>query len=224
MSLEGKRFEKNLQLILYAGIELHNKITKSKFFNENLDAIINIHCINTLAIIYPLANEETKQKIVSLVQDYQWEINNDSLYSIHLLAQNNIIAIDTETEKNILDYVQNLEDDRNTTINGKYEQMLSYITNLYIEDHLKDKESFEKFIKQNGDAFWKLIIDTQNFDYAKFKLEWLKCLPVEFLEKLNVNGDVTTRIQQKVREEYLKGYLDDDTIKIFFEHFIVKKI
>lgn len=69
ISTDSKRSEKNLQEILYTGINFYNKITGSKFSGPKLDTIIAIKCINTLAIIYPLVGEETKKKIENITQN-----------------------------------------------------------------------------------------------------------------------------------------------------------
>lgn len=72
------------------------------------------------------------------------------------MVQNNILTINDELERKILDYVGNLKDDRQTIIltpYSKYDQAFQFVTNLYTGGSLKDKESFSNFIKQSGDDF-----------------------------------------------------------------------
>ena len=224
ISTEGKRSERNLQEILYTGINFYNKITKSEFSSPKLDTIMDIKYINTLAIIYPLTGGETKQKIENLAQSHQWKIGDSNFYSIYLLIQNNILAINDELERKILDYVVNLEDDRPTTIlspDSKYSQALQCVTNLYTEGYLNDKENFSSFIKKSGDDFWEFIIDTQNFDYNRFKLDWLKNVSPKFLDELHDNDKLLTIIRKKIKEKYQESYVDNDIMQIFFEHFAV---
>lgn len=220
ISTDSKRSERNLQEILYTGISFYNKISGSKFSSSKLDTIMNIKYINTLAIIYPLVGEETKQKIENIAQNRQWEIDDNSFDSIYLLAQNNILTINDELEKKLLDYVVNFKYDRKKAIyDSKYNQALQYVTNLYTGGYLKDKESFSKFIKQSGNDFWEFIIDTQNFDYNKFKLDWLKDVSPKFLDELRNNEKILSVIRKKIQEKYLEGYVDEDIMRMFWEYF-----
>lgn len=224
ISTENKLSEKYLQEIFYTGINFYNKITESKFSSPKLDTIIDIKYINTLAIIYPLVGEETKQKIENLAQNCQWEVDDNSFYSICLLVQNNILTIDDELERKILDYVVNLKDDRQTTIvarYSKYGQALQGVTNLYTGGYLKDKENFSNFIKQSGEDFWEFIIDTQNFDYNKFKLDWLKHVSSKFLCELRGNEKISVVIRKQIQEKYQKGYVDEDIMRMFWDYFAI---
>ena len=162
---------------------------------------------------------EYKEKIEHIAKNHQWEIDDDNLYSLYLLAHNKIISIDDELEKRILDYISTLEDDRKNTTNSKYERALLYITNLYTDNLFKTTDIFSNFIKQSGDDFYSFIIDTKNFDYNKFELNWLKYCSSKFLDELRQDEKIVLMIRQKVKEQYIEGHLEDTLMQIYFKHF-----
>lgn len=224
MTSDGNRVKQNVQNVLYTGIRLHNEIQKRKFSSKFLSHILRTEYIETLAIIYPLLDEYYKKEVEKLVSHHQWEVNDNNFYNIYLLVQNEVISHDEELEKNILNYLHHLEDDRKTTFPSKYERALQYVTNLYTGDLLKNKSEFEAFIHQSGDDFWKFVIAPQNFDGDNFKLEWLKYLSKGFLDKLSSNESLVKIIRRKVTKEYLDGCLDDTLMNIYFEFFSCDKI
>ena len=216
---EIKPSEKKLQNILYTGINLYKKITKIDFSSSEIENILNIKYIDILSIIYHMLSIEYKEKIEHIAKNHQWEIDDDNLYSLYLLAHNKIIPIDDELEKRILDYISTLEDDRKNTTNSKYERALLYITNLYTDNLFKTTDIFSNFIKQSGDDFYSFIIDTKNFDYNKFELNWLKYCSSKFLDELRQNKKILLMIRQKVKEQYIEGHLEDTLMQIYFKHF-----
>lgn len=217
----GKGAEINFQAILFNSISLHNEINKIAFSSEKLNFIMNLKYIDTLANIYPLVDAKIQETIKNIALDHNLDLNSDNFYHIYLLLQNNIIDINDELEKNILDYVTNLEDDRKTKHPSKYETALRCITNLYIVNLFKNKATFSNFIKQNGDDFLAFIISPNNFDYDKFHLRWLKYLPSSFLNELRQNNELLKLIRQKVSQKFQEGYVDEKIMKIFFEYFAI---
>lgn len=224
MTSDGNRFKQNVQNVLYTGIRLHNEIQKKEFSSKGLSHILRVEYIETLAIIYPLLDEDYKKEIKKITSNRKWEVADNNFYDIYLLIQNKVIISDEELEKSILNYLYGLKDDRKTTFPGKYERALQYVTNLYTGDLLKNKSEFEAFIHQSGDDFWKFVIDSQNFDSDNFKLEWLKYLSKGFLDKLSSNESLVEIIRRKVAKEYLDGCLDDTIMNIYFEFFACDKI
>lgn len=224
MTSDGNRVKQNVQSVLYTGIRLHNKIQKKDFSSKGLSHILRAEYIETLAIIYPLLDEDYKKEIKKIASNRKWEVDDNNFYDIYLLVQNKVIISDEELEKSILNYLHGLEDDRKTTFPGKYERALQYVTNLYTGDLLKNKSEFEAFIHQSGDDFWKFVIAPQNFDSDSFKLEWLKYLSRGFLDKLSSNESFVKNIRCKVTKEYLDGCLDDIIINTYFEFFSCDKI
>lgn len=182
---------------------------------------MDLKFIDTLANIYQLVNAENQEKIKKIALNHNLDLNSDNFYHIYLLLQKNIINIDDELEKNILNYVTNLEDDRKTTHPSKYSTALRCITNLYIGNIFKNKEKFSNFIKQNEDDFLAFIISPNNFDYDKFHLRWLKYLPSSFLNELHQNNELLKLIRQKVSQKFQEGYVDETMMKIFFEYFAI---
>ena len=79
---------------------------------------------------------------------------------------------------------------------------------------LKDKESFSNFIKQSGEDFGEFIIDTQNFDYNKFKLDWLKYVSSKFLYELRDNEKIIVVIRKQIQEKYQKDYVDEEIMRL----------
>ena len=224
MTSDGNRVKQNVQSVLYTGIRLHNEIQKKEFSSKSLSHILQAEYIETLAIIYPLLDDDYKKEIEKIASLHQWTVDKDNFHDIYLLVQNKIIPIDEKLEKSILNYLDCLEDDRKTTFPGKYEQALQYITNLYTGDFLKDKSAFEAFIQQSGDDFWKFVIEPQKFDNDSFKLEWLKYLSKGFLNELRSNESLVKTIRSKVTKEYSDGCLNDTIMNIYFEFFSCDKI
>lgn len=216
---EGRRGKRNIQSVLYTGIKLHNEIQGEKFSDDEIRNMACAEHLETLAIIYPLLEDDCQSKIEEVVKSNHWEVNNDSFYKIYLLAQNKIISIDDELEKNILTYINNLEDDRKTTSPSRYELALQCITNLYTGGLLRTEENFVPFIRKSGDEFWKFIINVQNFDMSNFQLDWINYFSKGFLGELQKNKAVVQSIRQQVTKKYLDGWIDDNIMRRYFEFF-----
>ena len=216
---EGRRGKQNIQSVLYTGIKLHNEIQGEKFSDDEIKKMVCAEHLETLAIIYPLLDDDCQSKIEEVVRSNHWEVNNDSFYNIYLLAQNKIISIDDELEKNILTYINNLEDDRKTTSPSRYELALQCVTNLYTGGLLRNGGNFVPFIQKSGDEFWKFIIDVQNFDMSNFQLNWLNYFSKGFLGELQKDKAVVQTIRQQVTKKYLDGWIDDNIMRRYFEFF-----
>ena len=216
---EGRRGKQNVQSVLYTGIKLHNKIQGEKFSDDEVENMECVEHIDTLAIIYPLLDNACQSEIEEFVKSNHWEVNSDSFYKIYLLAQNKIISIDDGLEKNILTYVNNLEDDRKKISPSKYEQALQCVANLYTGGLLQNEEKFSPFIKKSGDKFWEFIVDVQRFDMNNFQLNWINYFSKGFLSELQKNKAIVDAIRQQVRKKYLDGCLDDNIMRRYFEFF-----
>lgn len=217
----GKGVEEYFQIILHNAINLHNRIEHSNFSSEKLNSIMDLKYLEILASIYSLVDEKMQEKIKNVAKNQISEISADNFYHAYLLLYNRVIDIDDSLEKDILEYITNLKDDRKTTHPSKYDTALRCITNLCIGDLLKNREIFSNIIRQSGDDFLEFVIDPNNFDFKKFKLNWLKHVQSNFLNELRQNEKILQLIRHKITQKYQEDYMDEDDMimKIFFEYF-----
>ena len=135
------------------------------------------------------------------------------------MLKNKAMTLDDALEDDLLNYVSNLKDDRKTTMPSRYEIGIEETAILCAENCLKQKDKFFSVIKKSGVSFAEWIADTQNFDYDKFDFKWLEYCSPGFLTQLKENERAVQSIRKQAKEIYLKGFVNHQCIKIYFEYF-----
>lgn len=215
---DDKTAKPNVCNILYTGISLYKKIHGS-FESTVLLQRMNDTYIEILGYIYPLLQESEQSSIRKLISDKKWDINGVNIHIIGILLKNKAMTLDDALEDDLLNYVSNLKDDRETTAPSRYEIGIEETAILYAEDCLKQKDKFFSVIKKSGVSFAEWIADTQNFDYDNFDFKWLEYCSPGFLTQLKENERAVQSIRKQAKEIYLKGFVNHRFIKIYFEYF-----
>lgn len=211
---------KNICGILYASLSLYKKLY-GVFDSPVLSNLMTNDYAEIMGYIYPLLGKPKQKSVRKIVSRKKWDMNTVNIGIVRTFLRNKVITIDESLEHNILNYISNLDDDRTTTKPSKYEMGIQEVACLYVEDSLKHKESFYGIIKESGVAFAEWLIDTENFDYDKFDPEWLDCCSQNFLINLKKNKRAVQCIRRQAKEKYLKGFVNDSFIRIYFKYFAV---
>ena len=206
--------------ILSNSLYVYHELKKENFQSHYIEEILNFDSLYILSIFYPYVDLDIQEKIKDLTH-IDWEINADTIRLICKLMQNKILEPNESIENRILSFADTMEDDRDTCYPSNYAQVIGFITNAWLNDCFIQKEKFADFIKNNDGAFYSWLTDSTQFDYSKFKLEWLAGCSDSLLERIRDDGVSQVKIQEAVRKQYLDGQVDKKILKRYFKYFAV---
>lgn len=185
--------------------------------------------IKLYSFIYKFSNKLTKEKIKKLIVDELDNHFNHELYQYACLE--NIIKPLVKYEKKLIEEIDKRIDKYNelkitkpTTRNGftnnpvgldEIHDVLRIVANLLNFEKLKNPKHFEQY-KEHKDFktynYFLFAIDMEDFDYNKFKLEYLNYLTKNKREQLRqiINTDI--RKKEIIKEKFINSIsLDKDT-------------
>lgn len=185
--------------------------------------------IKLYSFIYKFSNKLTKEKIKKLIVDELDNHFNHELYQYACLE--NIIKPLVKYEKKLIEEIDKRIDKYNelkitkpTTQNGftnnpvgldEIHDVLRTVANLLNFEKLKNPKRFEQY-KEHKDFktynYFLFAIDMKDFDYNKFKLEYLNYLTKNKREQLRqiINTDI--RKKEIIKEKFINSIsLDKDT-------------
>lgn len=185
--------------------------------------------IKLYSFIYKFSNKLTKEKIKKLIVDELDKHFNHELYQYACLE--NIIKPLVKYEKKLIEEIDNRIDKYNklkitkpTTRNGftnnpvgldEIHDVLRTVANLLNFEKLKNPKRFEQY-KEHKDFktynYFLFAIDMKDFDYNKFRLEYLNYLTKSKREQLRqiINTDI--RKKEIIKEKFINSIsLDKDT-------------
>lgn len=178
-----------------------------------------------LPSLYDSCSEEIKQiidnefnnwKCLDTDKDYQ-------IYSSAVLAK--IIEPNKEVEERSLNYLDKEIENRKKQKAQGYRSfpegiLENDIVNLYLSGLIIEKEKFKSVVSKSDDEFTLWIINSDEYDYDKFKLSWLNhCYP-SLLKKLSDDEVVRKSVVAVYKKNYSKEYIDRKTNKIIVKYFI----
>lgn len=189
----------------------------------------SIFAIKLYSFIYKFADTSTKEKIKKLVIE---QLENDFNYELYQYAcLENIIKPRIKYENKLIEEIETRIDKYNelkiskpTTRNGftnnpvgldEIHDVLRTVANLLNFEKLKNPKRFEQY-KEHKDFktynYFLFAIDMKDFDYNKFKLEYLNYLTKNKREQLRqiINTDI--RKKETIKEKFINSIsLDKDT-------------
>ena len=185
--------------------------------------------IKLYSFIYKFSNKLTKEKIKNLIVDELDNHFNHELYQYACLE--NIIKPRVKYEKKLIEEIETRIDKYNelkiskpTTRNGftnnpvgldEIHDVLRTVANLLNFEKLNNPKRFEQY-KEHKDFktynYFLFAIDMKDFDYNKFKLEYLNYLTKNKREQLRQIINIDIRKKEIIKEKFINSIsLDKDT-------------
>ncbi|WBW98086.1 SIR2 family protein [Oceanirhabdus sp. W0125-5] len=198
-------------------VNINSLIDKSRFgeFKSQSSKILRRLFIE----MYNLFDKNIQFKIQNWVTD---ELNNKFSTSLYAEARiRDIIESNYELEKKFYESIDKIIQEQEKT-NGRsfpdpVKTQIGYLTNLVYNKKLNDIEALKKY--KNKDNLFDLILSIEDFDFEKFKLNWLLSLNEEFIVKLKSSN----RAKDNIKSKFIKAIINDDLNKelkeIYFKHF-----
>ncbi|WP_282806252.1 hypothetical protein [Lactobacillus isalae] len=171
--------------------------------------------------LYGLANNSVRNKIKNYFKDK--EFNNDyDRFRIKLyLAIFNIINLDEEEKNSLINYLRSKDISafQVKELPNKVKELTHLLTRLCVVRSKYTSEDVRDVIKRYGMPADQWLINYQNFDYNKFKLDWLKEFEVNILESVSSDKDIKNKIKRKLIQAFRENKLSPDLETIYFNYF-----
>lgn len=103
------------------------------------------------------------------------------------LLRSGILKSTVKLEEAFFDFAKTIKDDRGKGYPSQYENALVYITNANLSGCFKQKDKAREFVQKSGISFYDWIFDWEDFDYAKFNVDWLAWCAENLLKTIGEN-------------------------------------
>jgi hypothetical protein CLOSPO_02616 len=218
----GGRIDKNgACLVLSYGLSLYKGIQNEKFASEHISSLMQEKYLYVLDVLYPYVDGAARRGIRSLAGRKKWEWDIAAMELFCRLLQSGILKSTVKLEEAFFDFAKTIKDDRGKGYPSQYENALVYITNANLSGCFKQKDKAREFIQKSGISFYDWIFDWEDFDYAKFNVDWLARCAENLLKTIGENVQVRKKIQEAVRKQYLDGHINASAMRRYFEIFAV---
>lgn len=218
----GGRIDKNgACLVLSYGLSLYKGIQNEKFASEHISSLMQEKYLYVLDVLYPYVDGAARRGIRSLARRRKWEWDIAAMELFCRLLRSGILKSTVKLEEAFFDFAKTIKDDRGKGYPSQYENALVYITNANLSGCFKQKDKAREFVQKSGISFYDWIFNWEDFDYAKFNIDWLARCAENLLKTIGENVRVRKKIQEAVRKQYLDGYINASAMRRYFEIFAV---
>ena len=98
------------------------------------------------------------------------------------------------------------------------EQFIGYCINLYLNNKLLDVNKFSTYLKNSEDKN-KFLWDMEDFDYSKFKIDWMQGFNENLKIRISENKVAYQNIKTIYKKIFQDGEYDENMLKYYFEYF-----
>lgn len=137
------------------------------------------------------------------------------------IVTNDIIKPDLEYEQKIFADINNIKKICSNRIPNEYENVLTTMCNLYLNDKIIDVGTLKEIIKNSEQDNLIFLSDIENFDYSKFNIEWLTSFHDGLLIDISQNETAKANIIKKFCEKMESGEISNQLLKLYFKYFTV---
>lgn len=173
-----------------------------------------------LARLYLNCDKNNKERIQQYFESWKGDASWESCEVYYSIVMNDIIEPAADYENLIFENIDKIRDESCGHFPNDYQNILITMCNLYMNDKLINKESYEKIIKNTNEDELMFLSDISNFDYTKFNLEWLYYFDDKLLEKIAHDEIARINISRKFAEEMEKNEVNNKLLKIYFKYFL----
>lgn len=181
---------------------------------------------NVLIDLYNISNKEEKNHIKdyikSRLETNSFKTNEAKLYYEAVMKK--IIFSNKKYEKNMQKLLDETIKEKESQKNAKtypdyVEILLGYIINLILNNHIKDKELFKKYLGIKKDYDFLFNLEDNNVD-ADIDIEWLNEFSEELIRKIAENDSLKMKIKEKMKEKLLNDKnIDKSLLDKFLKYF-----
>lgn len=132
---------------------------------------------------------------------------------------NDIVKPNPEYEQKIFVDINNIKKKYSNHIPNEYENLLTTMCNLYLNDKIIDVEKLKEIIKDSEQDNLIFLSDIENFDYSKFDIEWLTFFHGGLLTDISQNETAKANITKKFCEKIEFGNISKQLLKLYFKYF-----
>lgn len=173
-----------------------------------------------LARLYSNCGKENKERIQQYFESWKGDASWESCEVYYNIVMNDIIKPVADYENLIFENINKIRDESWGHFPNDYQNILTIMCNLYMNDKLINRENYEKIIMNTTEHELMFLSDMENFDYTKFDLEWLYFFESKLLEKIASKESVRIKISKKFAEEMEKSEVSNKLLKIYFKYFL----
>lgn len=171
------------------------------------------------AKIYPYCSEEDQEMTVKYFENNLKNLTWKSYELYYEIVTDDIVKPNAEYERKIFMDINNIKRLYINRIPNEYENVLTTMCNLYLNDKITDVETLKGIIKNSEQDHLKFLSDIENFDYRKFNIEWLTSFHKDLLMDISQNETAKRNIIRKFCEKIEVGEISNQLLKLYFKYF-----
>lgn len=174
--------------------------------------------------LYYICNQEDKKKIRDVIrlklETKEFSMIESKIYYEAIMRK--IIVSNKKYEEKIQEYldkeIKEKENSKLRTYPDPVEVLLSNIINLILNNDIKDKGRFEKYIGIKDD--YDFLFNLDNYENEKININWLNTFSNKLLERLAENKKIKCEIGRQIKQELLSNNnFDKKLLRIYLEYF-----
>lgn len=174
--------------------------------------------------LYYICNQENKKKIKSAIilklRKTEFSLIESEIY--YEAVMNKIIVSNKQYEEKIQIYLDNeIEKKAKSSVRtypDHVEILLGYIINLILNQDIKDKEKFKKYLGIKDD--YDFLFNIDNYENEKIDINWLEVFSNRLLQRLAKNKKIKNKISSLLKEELMSNSnFNKKLLRIFLEYF-----
>lgn len=173
------------------------------------------------AKIYPYCSKKNQEMIVKYFENILENLTWESYELYYEIVTNDIIKPNLEYEQKIFTDIDNIKEIYRNRIPNEYENVLTTMCNLYLNEKIIDVGTLKEIIKNSEQDNLIFLSDIENFDYSKFNIEWLTSFHDGLLMDISQNETAKTNIIRKFCEKIESGEISNQLLKLYFKYFAV---
>lgn len=210
-----KKYSLLLQNVLYIFRNVYQQD-----YNGDINGLLQESKDLVLARMYPDCGIENKERIQRHFENWIGDTSSESCEVYYFLVMNDVVEPAEDYEKLIIEGIDEIRNESRGHFPNEYQDILTILCNLYMNDKLINKESYEKIIKNTNEDELLFLSDISNFDYEKFDIEWLNLFGDELIKKIAQNKRARINIGQKYAAKMETGEVNNKLLKTYFKYFI----
>lgn len=173
------------------------------------------------AKIYQYCSKKNQETIVKYFENNLKNLTWESYELYYEIVFNDILKPNPEYEQKVFADINNIKKRFSKKIPNEYENVLTTMCNLYLNDKIIDIEKLKEIIKDSEQDNLIFLSDIENFDYSKFDIEWLTSFHSGLLMDISQNETAKAKITKKFCEKIEVGDVSSQLLKLYFKYFAV---
>jgi len=174
--------------------------------------------------LYYICNQDNKKKIKNAIivklNTKEFSMIEAEIYYEAIMGK--IIVSNKKYEEKIQEYLDKEINKKENLPLRSYpdpvEVLLSNIINLILNNDIKDKERFKKYIGIKDD--YDFLFNLDNYENEKIDINWLDTFSKKLLERLAKNEKIKCEIGRQIKQELISNNnFDKKLLRIYLEYF-----